>query len=158
MKKVILTVLVVSSLVATSCKKAKEAGSDLKDAATTVVDETKNAADKAAEATKNAADAVADGAKDAVESVKGAVGSALDGISIPEFKDPKVGEHLKNYASYAKDYIAAGGDVVKNADLAAKGKDLAAKGKEIAGSLDAEAAKKFNATLSAIQAKMAPSK
>lgn len=151
MKKLILSVLVAGSLMATSCKKAKEAGSDLKDA-------TEAVATEAAEATEDAADAVAEGVEDAADAVSDAFDSALEGVTIPTFENEEVTEHLKAYADYAKEYIAAGGDVVKNADLAKKGTELAAKGKELVASLDEESAAKFKSVMSAIQSKMAPAK
>ncbi len=148
MKKIILSVLVAGTLLATGCKKAKEAGNDLKNA-------TEKAAGKALDVTKAAGNAVVD---DAANAVGDAIESAISGISIPKFEDPKVGEHLKAYSEYAKDYIANKGDVLKNASLAKKGIELAKKGKEILGSLDSESAKKFKSVMSAIQSKMAPAK
>ncbi len=82
--------------------------------------------------------------------------SALDGISIPKFEDPKVGEFLQGYASHAKNYIEAKGDVLKNAKLAKKSLDYAAKAKTIVTNLDGESVKKFKGVMSAIQSKMAP--
>ncbi|MBA6156335.1 hypothetical protein H3Z83_07390 [Tenacibaculum sp. S7007] len=151
MKKVILSVLVVGALLATSCKKEKEA---TKDAAKDVVE----AADKAVDATKDAATKVVTDAEAAVDKAVDAVKSAIEGVTIPEFKDPKVGEYLQTYSTYAKDYIEAKGDVLKNAELAKKGVELAAKGKEIVSTLDAEGVKKFNSVMSALQSKMAPAK
>ncbi|CAM1343948.1 hypothetical protein [Tenacibaculum amylolyticum] len=159
MKKVILSVLVAGSLVATSCKQeAKEAEKKVENATEAVVEETKKAADAVAEEAKKAVDGVVEEVKEVANDSAGDVKSALEGISIPEFKDPKVGEYLQSYSEYAKEYLAAGKDVVKNAELAKKGVELATKGKEIVGSLDAEAAKKFTGVMSAIQAKMAPAK
>lgn len=151
MKKVILSVLVAGSLVATSCKKEKEAA---KDATQTVTE----AVDKAAEATEEATTKVVEEAKEAVDKTVEAVQSAIEGVTIPKFEDPKVGEYLQSYSKYAKDYIDAKGDVVKNAELAKKGVELATKAKEIVSSLDAESAKKFNSVMTAIQSKMAPAK
>lgn len=147
MKKVLLSMAVVA-LLATSCKEAKKAGSDLKDA-------TVEAADKTADATKDAANAVVEGTK---EVMNDAEDSALDGITIPEFDNEAVTEHLQSYATYAKEYIEAKGDVLKNAKLAKEGVALAKKGKELLGSLDAEAATKFKSVMNAIQSKMAPAK
>lgn len=171
MKKLILSALVVGSLLATSCKQAKEAGDAVKDGATTVVDSAKDGANAVVdgakdganavvEGAKDGANAVADGAKDmagkATDAVKSAVG--LDGVTIPEFKDPKVGAYLTEYSAYAKEYIAAGADGYKNADLMKKGTDLATKSQEVIKSLgtDTESIKKFSSTLSAIASKMAP--
>ena len=151
MKKVILTMCVAGTLLATSCKKAKE---EVKDAKETTVEAVEKASDKATEA----ATKVVEGTEAVVEKATEAVKSAIEGISIPEFKDAKVTEHLKNYASYANDYIAAKGDVLKNASLAKKGVELAAKGKELVASLDAEGVKKYNGVMNAIMSKMAPAK
>lgn len=151
MKKVILTVCVAGALLATSCKKAKEAGSD-------VVNATEKVAGEATEAVKEGADKVVDGAKEMADKAGDMLESAIEGVAIPKFEDAKVGEHLKAYSEYAKEYIAAGKDAYKNAALMSKGKDLLAKGKEILGSLDAESAKKFQGVMSAIQSKMAPAK
>jgi hypothetical protein len=184
MKKVILSVMVAGTLLATGCKKAAEAGKDMKDAtveaantaadatkdaATTVVDGAKDAANTAVDATKDAATTVVDGAKDATNAVvdgaknmadkaTSVVESAIGGVSIPEFKNPEVTKHLQSYATYAKDYIAAKGDVLKSAKLAKQGVSLATKGKELLGSLDAESATKFKSVMNAIQSKMAPAK
>jgi len=153
MKKLILSVLVVGSLMATSCKKAKEAGDTLKNGATSVVNE-------GTDALKNGADAVANEAGDlagkATDAVKSAVG--LDGIEIPDFKDPKVGAYLTEYAAYAKEYIAAGAEGYKNTDLMKKGTDLATKAQDVIKGLDAESAQKFSKVLTAITSKMAPAK
>lgn len=151
MKKVILTVLVAGSLMATSCKQAKEAGNDVKEATEEVANDAANAAEAAADATKEAVN-------EAAAEVSDAVNSTVEGIKIPEFKDPKVGEYLESYAEYAEDYIEAKGDVVKNSELAKKSAELAAKGKEIVAGLDEEAKAKYNAVMNAIQAKMAPAK
>ncbi len=151
MKKVILSVFVVGALLATSCKKEKEA---VKDTAETTVE----TVEKAATETKDATTKVVEGAEAAVDKATEAVKSALDGVTIPSFGNEKVEAHLNNYATYAKEYIAAKGDVLKNAELAKKGVELAAKGKELVGTLDAEGVKKFNSVMSAIQSKMAPAK
>lgn len=144
MKKLILSVLVAGSLMATSCKKAKEAGDAVKQGTEETVEATKEATKDAVEATKKAA-------TDVVKTVE----SAIEGVSIPEFKDPKVGEYVKEYADYAKDYIAAKGDVVKNADLAKKATELAAKGQEVLKGLDAEDTKKYSTVMNSIMSKMA---
>jgi len=160
MKKLILSALVVGSLFATSCKKTKDAVKDgaevVKGGANAVAGAAKDGANVVAGAAKDGANAAAGLAKDGVDAVKSVVG--LDGVSIPEFKDAKVGEHLQAYASYAKEYIAGGADVAKNTELMKKGADLLAKGKEILGGLDAESATKFNTVMTAIQSKMAPAK
>ncbi|CAL2076924.1 conserved hypothetical protein [Tenacibaculum sp. 190524A05c] len=147
MKKVILSVFVAGSLIATSCKQAKEAKEEVKETTEAVVEKTEEAAKTVVEETK-----------EAVEETTKAIESAIEGITIPEFKDPKVGEYLKEYSEYAKKYIDAGGDVVKNVDLAKTGTELAAKTKDILAGLDEESAKKFNSVLTAIQSKMAPAK
>lgn len=151
MKKVILSALVAGSLIATSCKKAKEE-------ADKAVETTTEAVDKAADATKEAATKAVETTTEAVDKAKEAVQSALEGVTIPNFDNEKVEQHLKDYATYAKDYIAAKGDVVKNTELAKKGVELATKGAELVKTLDAEGVKKFNSVISAIQAKMAPAK
>ncbi len=151
MKKVILTAMFAGALLVTGCKKAKEAGSDLKNA-------TENTANKAAEATKEAANKVADGVKDVAEKAGEMVESALEGVSIPSFSNPAITENLKEYANYAKDYIAAKGNLGKISAMASKGKELLAKGKELTANLDADELKKYKSILSTIQSKMAPSK
>ncbi|WP_369048980.1 hypothetical protein [Tenacibaculum sp. UWU-22] len=157
MKKVILSVLIASSLLAVSCKQAKKSAQDLKDA-------TVEAADKAVDATKDAASAVketagdaVDAAGDAVDAAKDAVsGQILEGIEIPEFSNPEVAKNLADYAAYAKEYIAANGNVAKISELASKGKELLEKGKELASKLDATELAKYKSVLTAIQSKMAP--
>jgi hypothetical protein len=143
MKRILLSVLVVCALVVTSCKSEKK--------------ETKDAMEKVTTEVKK--EVVV---KEKVEEVTGGISemlvSALDGVTIPKFKNEEVTKHLQTYASYAKDYIAAKGDVLKNAKLAKKGVALAIKGKELLGSLDAESAKKFKSVMNAIQSKMAPAK
>ncbi|TCP28459.1 hypothetical protein EV195_101637 [Tenacibaculum skagerrakense] len=154
MKKVILSLFVVGSLMATACKNAKEAEEKAKEVTETVVEKTEEATKTVEEKTEEATKIVEEKTEEAVKTIQ----SALEGITIPEFEDPKVAEHLKSYAEYAKKYIEAGGDVVKNVDLAKTGTELAAKSKEIVANLDEEATKKFNSTLNAILAKMAPAK
>ncbi len=172
MKKVILSVLVVGSLLATSCKKAKKAGNELKES-------TENVVNKTTEATKNAANEVVDATKKAVEKTgekveevgkkieeavidtktEQAIAVAKEmGIEIPTFKKPELTQNLANYAVYAKDYLATKGNVTEIAKLAPKGKELLTKGKELLNGLDAETTKKYTAVLNAIQSKMAPSK
>ncbi len=146
MKKVILSVLVAGSLLATSCKKAKEAANDVKTTTETVADDTKKAAETVVKETKEAV----------TEATTGAVESALEGITIPEFKNPKVGEFLKTYSEYAKEYIAANGDVAKITKLSAKSAELAQQGQALSGALDAESAPKYAKVMQAIMAKMAP--
>lgn len=153
MKKVILSVLVFGALLATSCKKAKEA-TDV------VADGAKSGVNVVTEGAKDGANVVSDVTKDGASAIVGAVKTitGLDGVTIPEFKDAKVGEHLQAYATYAKEYIAGGVDVAKNADLMQKGAALVTKGKAMLAGLDAESATKFKTVMSAIQAKMAPAK
>ncbi|MDE0536021.1 hypothetical protein [Tenacibaculum sp. L6] len=156
MKKVILSVFVVGALLATSCKntkeEAKDAATDAVEAVENATEEATDAATKAVEETKEAAGEAAEATEEAVESVK----SAIEGIEIPQFEDPKVGEYLQTYSQYAKDYIEAKGDVVKNTELAKKGVELATQAKDIVANLDEAAAEKFNSVMTAIQSKMAP--
>lgn len=143
---------VAGALLATSCKNEKEGAKDVKD--TTV-----EAVEKATEATTEAATKVVEGAEKATEAVAEgaeAVKSAIEGITIPEFKDPKVGAYLQSYTEYAKSYIDANGSVSEITKLAPKGAELATKMSAIAGSLDAESAVKFSNVMTAIQSKMAP--
>jgi len=149
MKKLILSALVVGSLLATSCKEAKEAGKELKEGTETVVN-------KGAEAVKEGAEAVAEGAKDLAEKAEETLTSAIEGVTIPKFEDPKVGEHLQAYSEYAKEYIAKGTEAYKDAAIVKKGEELAAKGAEIVKGLDEESAAKYNSVIKAIKAKMAP--
>lgn len=143
MKKVILTMCVAGALLATSCKKTKEEAKDLKETTVEAVKETTNATTEAA--TK------------VVKEVEAAVvGSGIEGVTIPDFKDPKVKEYLQSYSEYAKDYVAAQGDATKLTELSKKATDLATKGGAITGSLDAESAVKFSKVMTAIQSKMAP--
>ena len=158
MKKVILTMCVAGTLLATSCKKAKEDAKDVKDATVEVVDKAAEATKEGAESVKDAVMDAADAVTDTVEGAKSAVQSAIEGVSIPEFKDPKVGEYLQSYSQYAKSYIDAKGDVLKNTELATKAAELATKGKDIVASLDAEGVKKYNGVMNAIMSKMAPAK
>ena len=176
MKKIVLSVLVAGSLLATSCKEVKKGASDLKDVtvetAGSAVDATTDAAGVVADGAKDAAGTVVDGAKDAagavVEGTKDAanavadkasemVSSALEGVSIPSFTNEAVTKNLTDYAAYAKDYIAAKGNLGKISALAPKGAALLAKGKELASKLDVKEMAKYKSVLSAIQSKMAPS-
>lgn len=135
---------VAGALLATSCK------NEAKDAKETTIEAVETATEEATEAVEEV--------EAATEEATEAVETAFEGITIPEFKDPKVGEYLKSYSEYAQNYIDAKGDVLKNTELAKKGVELAAKGKEIVATLDAEGTKKFNSVMSAIQSKMAPAK
>lgn len=148
MKKVILTICVAGALLATSCKK------EAKEAKETTIEALDSATKKTTEAATKAVEEVEAAAEETTEAVK----SAFEGVTIPEFKDPKVGEYLKSYSEYAKDYVEAKGDVLKNTELAKKSVELAKKGEEIVATLDAEGTKKFNSVMSAIQSKMAPAK
>ncbi|AUC86266.1 hypothetical protein CW731_13695 [Polaribacter sp. ALD11] len=147
MKKVLVSLAVVA-LLATSCKKAKETGTDIKDA-------TVEAAEKAADATEDAANAVVEGTKEVISEVKE---SDLEGVTIPEFENEEATEFLEDYAAHAKEYIEAKGDVVKNSKLAKESVEFAKKSKEIVSNLDAKAAAKFKSVMNAIQSKMAPAK
>ena len=151
MKKLILSALVVGSLLATSCKDAKKVGGDLTDTVT-------NTADKATDLVKDGADAAKDGANAVVDEAAGAVESAVAGVTIPDFKDPKVKEYVVEYVAYAKEYIAGGANVATNSDLMKKGTDLAAKSSEIMKALgtDADEVQKFSKVMTAIASKMAP--
>ncbi|CAA0256574.1 Probable lipoprotein precursor [Tenacibaculum maritimum] len=162
MKKIVLSVLVAGSMLATSCKEAKKEAKE-------VTKETKDVADKAAEVAKEAATKavteaketvgeVAEGAKEAVEGVAKEATSVLEGVKIPEFSNPEVTKNLTEYATYAKEYIAANGNLGKISAMAAKGKELLAKGKELASKLDATELAKYKSALAAIQAKMAPAR
>jgi hypothetical protein len=144
MKKIVLSVMVVGALLATSCKGEKK---DVKETTEEVKTEIKKEVEKAAvkvEETK--------------KEVSGMIESALDGITIPKFENEKVTKHLQDYASYAKDYIASKGDVLKKPALVKKGAELLAEGKSLVSSLDEKSAAKFKSVMSAIQSKMAPSK
>lgn len=151
MKKLILSVLVAGSLVATSCKKAKEAGDAAKEGAEKTVEATKKVADETSAAVKEGAEALKEGAEKVAKTVE----SAISGVSIPEFKDPKVGEYVAEYANYAKDYIDAKGDVLKNTDLAKRSTELVTKGQKILQGLDAEETKKYTTVMNSIMSKMA---
>lgn len=143
MKKVVLSVLVAGALVATSCKKGEKAA----DKVTEAVEKTEETVKEAAKETK-----------EVVTEAVAAVESAIEGVTIPKFEDPKVGEHLKAYSEYAKKYIDAGTEAYKNAELVKTGEELLAKGKEIVAGLDEESKKKFESVMTAIQSKMAPAK
>jgi hypothetical protein len=166
MKKIVLSVLVAGSLLATSCKEVKKGATDLKDAtvetAGSAVDATTDAAGAVADGAKDAAGTAVDGAKDAanavVDKASEMVSSALEGVSIPSFANEAVTKNLTEYAAYAKDYIAANGNLAKISALAPKGAALLAKGKELASKLDVKEMAKYKSVLSAIQSKMAPSK
>lgn len=138
MKKVILSVLVAGSLLATSCKNEKKEGNDLKENIENVATDVKEGATKATEA--------------ANEAVK-AVESAVAGISIPNFEDPKLTEYVKSYAEYAKEYIDAKGDVLKNG-LGEKGAKLAEQAKTAFSNLSESDTKKYTEFMSKISAKM----
>jgi hypothetical protein len=166
MKKIVLSVLVAGSLLATSCKEVKKGAADLTDATLETVDKaadtTTDAAGAVVDGAKDASDALVDGAKDAanavVDKATSMVSSALEGVSIPAFSNEAVTENLKEYATYAKDCIAADGKLGKLAALAPKGASLLAKGKELASSLKPEEMAKYKSILSAIQSKMASAK
>lgn len=141
MKKIVLSMMVVGALLATSCKGEKK---EAKDAAKEVVTKVEKETEKVVEDTK--------------EAVSDMIDSALEGVKIPTFSNEAVTENLKSYAQYAKDYIAADGNVAKITAMASKGATLLAKGKELASKLDTKELSKYESVLTAIQAKMAPSK
>lgn len=142
MKKVILSALIVGSLMATSCKKTKEAAKDVKNSTENVANDVKEGAQKTVEATKEVA-------KDAADAVE----SAITGISIPKFEDPKLTEYVKSYTEYAKEYIDAKGDVLKSG-LGEKGAKLAEQAKTAFSNLSPNDAKKYTEFMSAVNTKM----
>ena len=148
MKKIVLSVLVVGALLATSCKGEKKEAEKAKDVVKTEVvtdvEEVKTEVVTKVEETK--------------KEVSDMVASALEGVSIPSFDNPKVTEHLQSYATYAKDYIAAKGDVLKKPALVKKGAELLAHGKSLVAGLDDTSKAKYKSVLNQIQSKMAPSK
>ncbi|WP_298782406.1 hypothetical protein [uncultured Polaribacter sp.] len=145
MKKVLLSMMVVGALLATSCKSEKKSTLEsVKDAKTEMKKELVKKVEEVEEVVE-----------ETKTDVSNMINSAIEGVSIPKFENEAVTEHLQTYATYAKDFIAAKGDVLKNAKLAKQGVELAAKGKELLGSLDAESATKFKSVLNAIKSKMA---
>lgn len=157
MKKVVLSVLVASSLMATSCKKAKEAGKE-------TVNATEKVATEAVKKTEEVVDAhtadMADASEvETVKKVEAAVAAAKSlGIDIPTFDKAELTQNLGDYALYAKDYIAAKGNVAQISKLAPKGAELLKKGQELLKGADAATVTKFNTALTALQSKMAPAK
>jgi hypothetical protein len=143
MRKILLSVMVVGALLATSCKGEKKA-------ATETVEEVKTEVTKEVEKAKTKVEGT-------VKEVSDMVESALDSVSIPRFENEKVTEHLQSYATYAKDYIASKGNVLKKPALVKKGADLLLQGKSLMANLDDKSAAKFKSVMSAIQSKMAPS-
>lgn len=141
MKKIVLSMMVVGALLATSCKGEKK---EVKDAAKEVVTKVEKETEKVVEDTKKV--------------VLDMVDSALEGVKIPTFSNEAVTENLKAYASYAKEYIDAKGNLAKITAMATKGADLLKKGKELAAKLDEKEMAKYKSVLSAIQSKMAPAK
>ena len=120
MKKIVLSVLVAGSLLATSCKEAKKGASDLKDAtvetagkaadatteaAGTVANEAKEAAGAVVEGATDAANTVVDGAKDAATTV--AEGATDAANAVVEGAESAV-EGVKETVSGAKDSALAG--------------------------------------------------
>lgn len=143
MKKIVLSMMVVGALLATSCKsEKKDAVKAKEEVKTEITKEVEKVETKVEEATKKVSEMVE---------------SALEGISIPKFENEKVTEHLQSYAAYAKDYIASKGDVLKKPALVKKGAELLAQGKSLISGLDAKSATKFKNVMSQIQSKMAPS-
>lgn len=149
MKKIVLSMMVAGSLLATSCKGEKKEATDALKEVTTETE-------KLVEGTEKEAVKLVEGFKKEGEELVNKVDSALEGVSIPKFENAEVTKHLESYATYAKEYIAAKGDVLKNAKLAKEGVELAKKGKELLATLNEESAKKFKSVMSAIQSKMAP--
>ncbi len=185
MKKVILSVLVVGSLLATSCKKVKEGANAVKEGTESVVEKTGDAVKEGAnavkegaektvdaganvvkdgvDAVKEGANAVKEGAEGAVkagaDAVKGGVNAVKDAvasITIPDFGNEKVNAYAKSYTEYAKEYISAKGNVLKGG-LAQKGQELATKGQEVMKGLDAGTAKKLGTFISQLNEKMVAS-
>lgn len=136
MKKIVLTVLAIGTLVFTSCKSEKKEVKDITKDVENVVVET----------------------KEVVEEVKKGLTSALEGITIPSFSNEAVSKNLLEYSQYAKNYIDAKGNLAKITGMASKGASLLKQGKELASKLDASELTKYKSVLSQIQAKMAPSK
>ncbi|MCL7753939.1 hypothetical protein [Polaribacter sp. Z022] len=144
MKKIVLTVLAIGTLVFTSCKSEKKEVKDITKDVEKVVVETKKE--------------VVEETKEVVEEVKKGLTSALEGITIPSFSNEAVSKNLLEYSQYAKNYIDAKGNLAKITGMASKGASLLKQGKELASKLDASELTKYKSVLSQIQAKMAPSK
>lgn len=144
MKKIVLTVLAIGTLVLTSCKSEKKEVKDITKDVEKVVVETKKE--------------VVEETKEVVEEVKKGLTSALEGITIPSFSNEAVSKNLLEYSQYAKNYIDAKGNLAKITGMASKGASLLKQGKELASKLDASELTKYKSVLSQIQAKMAPSK
>lgn len=143
MRKIVLSMMVVGALLATSCKgEKKDAAKTTEEVKTEVTKEAEKVETKVTEATKEVSEMVE---------------SALEGISIPKFENAKVTEHLQSYASYAKEYIAAKGNVLKKPALVKKGAELLAEGKGLVADLDDKSVAKFKSVMNKIQSKMAPS-
>ncbi len=141
MKKVILSVLIVGSLLATSCKKAKEGAKSVKETTETVVNKTAEGVETATEV-----------ANQAVKSAE----SLVAGIEVPSFNNEEVDNYVKSFAEYAKAYIDAKGDVLKG-DLSKKGQELASKASGVISKLNADDAKKLSDFMTGLQAKMVES-
>ena len=148
MRKIVLSMLVVGALVATSCKGEKKE----------VVTEVKTEVETKVDSLKTEAEATIDSLKTEAKEVKEEVEATLEGVTIPDFSNAAVTENLKSYAAYAKEYIDANGDLGKISAIAAKGSELLAKGKELVAGLGADEQAKYSKVLSAIQSKMAPAK
>lgn len=188
MKKIVLPMLFVGALLATSCKEAKKEASDLKNA---TVEATKSAAEGAKDAAGNVAHGAKDAAEHVVESVKDAAGnvveeakdaagnvvndakdaaknmtdkasemvnSTLSGVNIPVLSNRAVTENLTSYAANAKELIAAKGNVIKTTKLAKKGAELLQEGKKLSSTLKPAELTKYKSALSAIQAKISDAK
>lgn len=152
MKKVILSAFVVGSLVATSCKKAKEVSKDAVNKTEKVAKETVKKVEKVIDTNVGEVSAASKKLNAAIEVAKGM------GVNIPSFEKPELTQNLADYAVYAKDYIAAKGNVAAITKLAPKGAELLKKGQELLKGADDATVKKFKTVLTALQAKMAPSK
>ena len=139
MKKIALSVLVISALVFTSCKSEKK---EVKELEKEVVKTEK---------------VVKKEVKEVVEEIKKDLTSAIEGITIPNFSNESVTKNLVDYAQYAKNYIDAKGNIAKIKGMTAQGATLLIQGKELASKLDTSELTKYKSVLSEIQSKMASS-
>lgn len=136
MKKVVLSLMLASCIVATSCKSKEEKKDEVtNEVETEVVTEVETETELLVENTDS------DGFVD---------------IEIPQFSDDAVKENLKEYSLFARNYIAAKGDSETLESLAVEGKEILKEGREMVAKLPKTDQDAYAKTIALIQAKMTP--
>ena len=147
MRKIVLSIMVVASIVFTGCKEStkNEANKEINEIGNDVEDGLKDAKDGLKD--------VGNDIKEGYYNTKNSVASAFDDIRIPKFENEKAEAHLKNYADYVKMQMDKGVENVKNSEFTMKTKEFARESEIYMKNLGSEAKQEYKETMAKINAK-----